>query len=181
MCCGCFGCGLRRVSKKDERLAALRSDVEPIRGVHAQHTYWRYVADFPHVRCSLRLTVCQNRGAMVCASGDAEAHRKLYVAAPRKVRRGWIKVHRGVAARSTQRTGAQGMSYTLAAAIAACGPHKSTVLRAIKAGKISGTKDEHGKWHIEAAELHRVYPPVAAAAAGNGALPRDAMPAEHLR
>ena len=68
------------------------------------------------------------------------------------------------------------MSYTLAAA----GLNKSTVLRAIKAGKISGTKDEHGKWHIEAAELHRVYPPVAAAA-GNGALPRDAMPAEHLR
>src|SRR5262249_1671352 len=110
---------------------------------------------------------------MVCASGDAEAHRQLYVAAPRKVRRGWIKVHRGVAARSTQRTGAQRMSYTLAAAEAACGLNKSTVLRAIKAGKISGTKDEHGEWHIEAAELHRVYPPVAAAAAGNGALPRD--------
>ena len=71
------------------------------------------------------------------------------------------------------------MSYTLAAAAAACG--KSTVLRAIKAGKISGTKDKHGEWHIEAAELHRVYPPVAAAAAGNGALPRGAMPAEHLR
>src|SRR6266478_6357048 len=82
---------------------------------------------------------------MVCASGDAEAHRQLYVAAPRKVRRGWIKVHRGVAARSTQRTGAQRMSYTLAAAAAACGLNKSTVLRAIKAGKISGTKDEHGE------------------------------------
>ena len=67
------------------------------------------------------------------------------------------------------------MSYTLAAAAAACGLNKSTVLRAIKAGKISGTKDEHGEWHIEAAELHRVYPPVVAAAAGNGALPRDAM------
>jgi hypothetical protein len=116
---------------------------------------------------------------MVCASGDAEAHRQLYVAAPRKVRRGWIEVH--FAARSTQRTGAQRMSYTLAAAAAACGLNKSTVLRAIKAGKISGTKDEHGEWHIEAAELHRVYPPVAAAAAGNGALPRDAMPVEHLR
>src|SRR5262245_7628017 len=59
---------------------------------------------------------------MVCASGDAEAHRQLYVAAPRKVRRGWIKVHRGVAARSTQRTGAQRMSYTLAAAVVASGP-----------------------------------------------------------
>src|SRR5262249_23571556 len=78
------------------------------------------------------------RGAMVCASGDAEAHRQLYVAAPRKVRRGWIKVHRG-AARSTQRTGAQRMSYTLAAAAAACGLNKSMVLRAIKAGKIART------------------------------------------
>src|SRR5262249_39824258 len=53
---------------------------------------------------------------MVCASGDAEAHPQLYVAAPRKVRPDWIKVHRGVAARLTQRTGAQRMSYTLAAA-----------------------------------------------------------------
>ena len=96
---------------------------------------------------------------MVCASGDAEAHRQLYVAAPRKVRRGWIKVHRTVAARSTQRTGAQRISYTLAAAAAACGLNKSTVLRAIKGGKVSGTKDEHGEWHIEAAELDRVYPP----------------------
>ena len=64
------------------------------------------------------------------------------------------------------------MSYTLAAAAAACGLNKSTVLRAIKA--ISGTKDEHGEWHIEAAELHRVYPPVADAAAGTDATQRDA-------
>ena len=60
-----------------------------------------------------------------------------------------------------------------AAAAAACGLNKSTVLRAIKAGKISGTKDEHGEWHVEPAELHRVYPPVADAAAGSGAMPRD--------
>ena len=58
------------------------------------------------------------------------------------------------------------------AAAAARGLNKSTVLPAIKAGKISGTKDKHGEWHIEAAELHRVYPPVAAAAAGNGAVIR---------
>jgi hypothetical protein len=67
------------------------------------------------------------------------------------------------------------MSYTLAAAAAACGVNKSTVLRAIKGGKISGTKDEHGEWHVEPAELHRVYPPVAAAAAGTDATQRDAM------
>jgi hypothetical protein len=41
------------------------------------------------------------------------------------------------------------MSYTLAAAAAACGMNKSTILRAIKSGKVSATKDEHGEWHIE--------------------------------
>jgi len=30
---------------------------------------------------------------------------------------------------------------------------------AIKAGKISGTKDEHGGWFVEPAELYRVDPP----------------------
>jgi hypothetical protein len=53
------------------------------------------------------------------------------------------------------------MSYTLAAAAAACGVNKSTILRAIKSGKVSAAKDEHGEWHVEPAELHRVYPPAA--------------------
>jgi len=52
------------------------------------------------------------------------------------------------------------MSLTLAAAARAAGVNKTTLLRAIKAGKVSGNKDEHGQWHIEPAELHRVYPPV---------------------
>lgn len=49
------------------------------------------------------------------------------------------------------------MNYSLATAAAACGVNKSTVLRAIKSGKVSATKDEHGEWHVEPAELHRVY------------------------
>jgi hypothetical protein len=53
------------------------------------------------------------------------------------------------------------MTYTLAAAAAACGVSKSTVLRAIKAGKISGAKGEHGEWHFELAELLCVYRAVA--------------------
>ena len=53
------------------------------------------------------------------------------------------------------------MSLTLAAAAAAAGVNKTTLLRAIKAGKVSCNKDEHGQWHVEPAELHRVYPPVA--------------------
>jgi hypothetical protein len=68
------------------------------------------------------------------------------------------------------------MSYTLSEAAAACGVNKSTVLRAVKAGRISGTKDEFGTWHVEAVELHRVFPPVATAAASPGALPRHAPP-----
>jgi hypothetical protein len=65
------------------------------------------------------------------------------------------------------------MSYTLAEAAAACGINKSTVLRAVKSGRISGTKDEFGTWHVEAVELHRIFPP---AAASPEALPRHAPP-----
>src|SRR5262249_42930224 len=56
--------------------------------------------------------------------------------------------------------------FTLGTAAQACGLNKSTVLRAIKAGKISATRDEHGQWQIDPAEMHRVYPPVASNAAG---------------
>jgi hypothetical protein len=51
--------------------------------------------------------------------------------------------------------------YTLGTAANACGLNKSTVQRAIKAGKISATRDEHGQWQIDPAEMHRVYPLVA--------------------
>jgi hypothetical protein len=67
------------------------------------------------------------------------------------------------------------MSYTLSEAAAACGVNRSTVLRALKSGKISGTRDEAGAWHVEAVELHRIFPPVAAAAAVPSALPQHAQ------
>src|SRR4051795_2313719 len=51
--------------------------------------------------------------------------------------------------------------YTLATAEAACGVNRSTILRAIKAGKISAVRNEHNEWDIQPAEVHRVYPPVA--------------------
>jgi excisionase family DNA binding protein len=54
------------------------------------------------------------------------------------------------------------MSYTLSEAAAACGVNKSTVLRAVKSGRISGTKDDFGTWHVDEAELYRVFPPAAA-------------------
>ena len=55
--------------------------------------------------------------------------------------------------------------YTLATAANACGLNKSTVFRAIKAGKISATRNEHGEWQIDPAEMHRVYPPAESNAA----------------
>jgi hypothetical protein len=50
------------------------------------------------------------------------------------------------------------MAYTLAAAVTATGLNKRTILRAIKSGQIAATKDKLGEWHIEAAELQRVFP-----------------------
>ena len=39
------------------------------------------------------------------------------------------------------------MSYTLAEAAAACGLDKSTVRRAVRSGRISGTRNDLGVWH----------------------------------
>jgi hypothetical protein len=68
------------------------------------------------------------------------------------------------------------MPYTLMTAAEACGINRSTVLRAIKSGKISATKDElTGAWLIEPAEMHRLYPPVAVPEARPVAMPRHAQ------
>jgi hypothetical protein len=50
--------------------------------------------------------------------------------------------------------------YNLATAAASAGINKSTVLRHIKAGKISATRDETGGWQIDPAEFHRIFPPL---------------------
>jgi hypothetical protein len=53
------------------------------------------------------------------------------------------------------------MGYTLGQAAKAVGMSKTSILRSIKAGKISARRDEFGQWAIEPCELHRVYPPLA--------------------
>ena len=68
--------------------------------------------------------------------------------------------------------------HTLGTAAKAAGLNKSTVLRAIKSGKISATKNEHGEWQIDPAELHRVYPPVADAPRRTSAEQRHATPGQ---
>jgi hypothetical protein len=64
------------------------------------------------------------------------------------------------------------MALTLAQAAQATGLNRSTVLRAIKSGRISGQRDDSGAWSVEPVELHRVFPP---AAAMPKALPQDAQ------
>src|SRR5262245_23455231 len=64
------------------------------------------------------------------------------------------------------------MSYSLAEAAQATGLNRSTILRAIKRGAISGVRDEAGAWSVEPVELHRVFPP---AAATPKATPQDAQ------
>src|SRR4051794_14665665 len=50
------------------------------------------------------------------------------------------------------------MPYNLPQAAAAVGRDRSTILRAIKGGKLSATRDAAtGGWLIEPAELHRLY------------------------
>jgi hypothetical protein len=64
--------------------------------------------------------------------------------------------------------------YTLAEAATATGLNKTSVLRAIKSGRISGSKDEAGQWHVDPAELHRVYPPAGEQRCAPDAAQRDA-------
>jgi hypothetical protein len=68
------------------------------------------------------------------------------------------------------------MPYTLAEAAAACGMDKSTVRRAVRSGRISGTRDDLGVWHVEPAELHRVFPPVERTEGAAAAVPLHAPP-----
>ena len=51
------------------------------------------------------------------------------------------------------------MSYTLGEAAIATGKSKSTLSKAIKAGKITAFKNDNGAFEIEPSELHRLYPP----------------------
>ena len=50
--------------------------------------------------------------------------------------------------------------YTLGQAAKATGKQKSTILEAIRNGRISATKNDLGRYQIDPAELHRVYPPI---------------------
>lgn len=50
------------------------------------------------------------------------------------------------------------MELTLNKAAQTCGRSKATLLEAIRAGRLSAPKDERGRYAIDPAELHRVFP-----------------------
>ncbi len=52
------------------------------------------------------------------------------------------------------------MRYTLGTAAKATGASKSSILRAIKSGRLSYNEKDASGYHIEASELFRVFPPV---------------------
>jgi hypothetical protein len=71
------------------------------------------------------------------------------------------------------------MTYTLGMAARATGLSKSTIHRAIKAGRVSAGRNDIGRYVIDPAELHRVFPPVQDATnSGNGSVTQDATPSE---
>jgi hypothetical protein len=72
--------------------------------------------------------------------------------------------------------GWNGMYESLAQAAEATGKSKSTILRAIKAHRISATKNDVGDWRIDPSELHRVFAAARNTAdrAGNGSPERGA-------
>jgi hypothetical protein len=57
-------------------------------------------------------------------------------------------------------------AYTLAQAIAATGRSRSALIRAIRSGKLSASRDASGAYLVDPSELQRVYP-----GTGNGTPP----------
>jgi predicted site-specific integrase-resolvase len=49
------------------------------------------------------------------------------------------------------------MPLSLAQAAQQVGLHRSNLLRAIKAGRVSAQRDDSGAWHVDESELVRVY------------------------
>jgi hypothetical protein len=61
-------------------------------------------------------------------------------------------------------------AYTLTQAAAVVGRNRSTILRAVKAGRLSAARDEaSGEWRIEPAELQRLYTVAPASGVDQGA------------
>ena len=60
---------------------------------------------------------------------------------------------------ATDRGRGNRVAYTLSQAARACGKGKTTLLRAVRSGRISATRDDMaGTWLIDESELHRVFP-----------------------
>jgi hypothetical protein len=68
------------------------------------------------------------------------------------------------------------MSYTLGQAAKACGKSKSTLSKAVKAGKISVIKNDDGSFSIEPVELFRVFPAVSQTREGEQSEHKRALP-----
>ena len=72
------------------------------------------------------------------------------------------------------------MMYSLGEAAKATGKAKSTVLRAIKKGRISASKGDDGAYRIDPSELHRVFDaPVTQTPSSNDTEPHNET-VEHL-
>lgn len=67
------------------------------------------------------------------------------------------------------------MEYTLASAAEAAGVNRSTILRAIKSGKVSARRLDDKSYRIDASELARVYPLQQRAQGLHEALPGSAQ------
>ena len=78
---------------------------------------------------------------------------------------------------AAQRTNERPMSLSLAEAASLTGLNKTTLLRSIKSGRMTGTKDALGQWQVAEAELLRVYQPSEGAAGERSDTRHDAAAA----
>lgn len=110
------------------------------------------------------------RAALLPEEGEPLVHKNLTIWAEA------LDAH----ARNASAMGGRAAVYTLGTAAVSAGLAKSTVLRAIKGGRLSAQRDSNGQWTIDPAEFHRVFPPlpIADGAAALTAATADALVAE---
>ena len=106
------------------------------------------------------------RGSSVTHSASGEAHfRSIRLFQPHTHHR-CSRAHMRELIRALEIRDLQARSHTMALTLAqaaqATGLNRSTILRAIKSGRISGTRDDLGAWTVEPVELHRIFPPAEA-------------------
>src|SRR5215208_5057226 len=115
--------------------------------------------------------LCRSWGARVASAGRVSHPVGAFPAHPAPPFPGpFLGLDHGAPRTRLDRGRGTAMALTLSQAARSCGRGKTTLLRAVRSGRLSASRDETaGTWLIEPSELARVFPPETVHETANGA------------